>query len=567
MQPLPTVQQASKYSRDRLLELQGEISERRIEALRLYHPSPKQDDFHASTVSERLVIGGNRSGKTFSSAMEIARAATGQDPYKKYAERDGVIACVGRNWSHIWMVMVPYLLRAGAYKIIRDEQSGEWRAFDPVRDVNRKAQTKPAPPLLPPRMIKSTSWMLKSAGYCNNIELHNGWRIFFFSAEGEAPQGFQADLVWCDEDLLNDSFLPELQARLADRKGRLVFSAMPHSKSDSLLGLSERADRAAESGVENPTIKKWVFRFLDNEYIDGEEKSKMIERWAAQGEEVLRMRAEGEFTTDSNLDYPTFHSSVHGYDREDLPNKVSIPEDWTHYASIDPGHTVAAAVFAAVPPDNSMILIYDELYLRQANARTFGEEFAKKVGSQPFNAFIIDMHGGRITDIGSGKQVVLQYVEQLRDRGIRSATTGSGFIAGCDDIAARTSAVRTAMHIRPSGTPKLRVLRGTCPNLIREINRYRKKTATVNGMVVVTDTPNTRGEVHAVQTMEYLVAYEPKFVFRKPDLNETDPLPPWFNAYMARKSQREKGSAVVYFGPESDRTNDMEANLGIAEWV
>jgi hypothetical protein len=572
MKPLPQLPQVqtTKYQRERLRELQTEIHERRLESLRLYRPSPKQDEMHACMASERLVIGGNRSGKTLCSAIEAARAATGQDPHGKYPEKDGVLACVGRNWGHVGLVLVPYLLRAGAFKIIRDEQSGEWRAYDPARDADRKAQCKPAPPLIPPRMIKSISWVLKSANYCNSIELHNGWRIFFFSSEGEAPQGFTADLVWLDEDLQSDAWLPEMQARLADRKGRLLFSAMPHSKSESLLGLSERADRAEESGVENPVIKKFVLRFLDNAWIDAEEKAKMVERWAAQGEDVLRMRSEGEFITDSVLVYPTFHMSLHGYERERLPNHATVPDDWTRYAAIDPGHAVTAVLFAAVPPDNSMILIYDELYIRHCSAVVFAERFARAVEGQTFHSFIIDMRGGRITDIGSGRQVVEQYLVELRTRKVRSLTTGSGFMAGCDDVQARTSAVRTALHVRPDGSTRLKVLRGAAPNLERELRRYRKKTTSVNGVLVVTDEPNTRGEVHAVQCMEYVVASEPKFHARKNQVEE-EPLPAWLNEYMERKKLRERGKpSVFYFGPQSDvqqSTSEMEAVDEFAQWV
>ncbi len=567
MQPLPNVPTTSKYARDRLRELQAEIAERRIEALRLYQPSPQQEAFHSCTTSEVLVLGGNRSGKSLCTFVEDARAATGQVPYKKYPEKDGVLVIIGRNWTHIGLVCVPYLLRAGAFKIIRDAQTKKWRAFNPLTDADRVAEAKPAPPLIPPRMIKSISWVLKSAGYCNNIELHNGWRIQFFSAEGEPAQGYQADRIHLDEDVGNDAILPEAQARLADRKGRLCWSAMPHSTSESLLGLSERADRAEEAGEPNPTIKKFTLRFLDNPHISADEKAKMIERWSAQGEDVLRMRAEGAFITDSVLVYPTFTMSVHGYNRADLANHV-VPPEWTRYAAIDPGHAVTAVLFAAVPPDNSMILLYDELYLRQCNALLFGESFAKAVEGQSFYKWIIDMRGGRLTDIGSGRQVVEQYMEELRKHKVRSQTTGAGFIAGCDDVQARTSATRSALHIRPDGSPRLRVLRGACPNLERELKRYRKKTHFVNGLAVVSDEPNTRGEVHACACLEYLVASEPRYVVPKKK-DEEATAPQWILDYIARRNKN-RPSSCVYLGPASEMNSEtMEgfANGDIAEWL
>ena len=567
MKPLPSIPVTSSYQKERLRELQAEINDRRIESLRLYRASPLQERMHASMASERLVIGGNRSGKTISAAVEVARAAVGCDPYNKYPKSDAVIAVVGRSYSHLGMVCVPYLLRADRFKIIRDSRTQQWRAFDPVSDASRKAEAKPAPPLIPPRLIKSISWIQKSANYANCIELTNGTRIFFFSAESEPPQGFAADLVWLDEDIPQDNLIPELQARLADRKGRLLWSAMPHSRSESLLGLSERADRAAENGGENPTIEKFILRFLDNAHIDNEEKAKAIERWAAAGEDVVRMRSEGEFLTDSVLVYPRFNMAVQGMDRSQLPNGM-IPPEWTRYLAVDPGHQVCAVLFLAVPPDGSCAVLYDELYIRQCSAITFGEKLAEVVKGQTFYQFVIDMHGGRLRDIGSGRQVVVQYVEELRKHGVRSLTTGSAFMAGCDDIAARTSAVRSALHIRPDGNTRLRVLRGACPNLERELKRYRKKTIMVNGVPVVGDEPNTKGECHAVQCMEYLIASDPKYVPQKKTDLEAE-MPQWMMEFMERRRKRTSPAGYTYLGPQSDLSaQEIEENANeFAEWL
>ena len=508
---------------------------------------------HACKASEVIVLGGNRSGKSLSTFVEDARAVCGKDPHGKYPERDGNLVIVGRDWKHIGMVVYPMLFRAGAFKIIKDKTTGQWRAFNPalLGDVERQAQAKPAPPLIPPRMVKKISWLLKSARYIQSAELTNGWTIYFFSSEGEPPQGFQADRVHIDEDLSSEAWLPEMQARLADRKGRLCWSAMPHSKNDSLAGLSERADSEAMSGKDKPDIVKFVLRFLDNPHIDPEEKRKNLERWAALGEDVLRMRSEGEFVTDSILCYPTFTMTVHGYDRSELPKNV-IPDDWTRYASIDPGHAVTSVLFAAVPPDESMVLVYDQLYIRQCNAVIFGERFAEKTKGQGFHAFIIDMHGGRIREIGSGRLPVELYAEQLRQRGVSSAVTGHSFLAGCDDIQARMAATQSYMHIRPQGTPALRILRGAVPDLERELKRYKKKVHYLAGSYVVTDQPNTRGEVDACHCLEYLCAYRPKYHKPRVELQAE----PWYVDWARRRRKRMGGDGFIYLGPRTGTSNE-----------
>jgi len=530
-----------------LRDLQAELKGRRLESLRLYEPMPSQELIHACRASERIVLGGNRSGKSLSTFVEDARAVTGTDPYKKYPERDGNLIVVGRNWPHIGLVAYPMLLKAGAFKIIKDLETGEWRAFRPSQDADRLAQAKPAPPLIPPRMVSDIAWVLKNAGYCQRVTLHNGWTIHFFSSEGEPPQGFQADLIHLDEDVANPAWVGEMQARLADRKGRLIWSAMPHSKNDALLGLCERADKEAEEGKPNPAIQKFVLRFLDNQHIDQEEKAKNIARWSSLGVDELRMRAEGEFTQDSILMYPSFNPVVHTLPRSTLEGGL-VPPDWTRFVSIDPGHAVMACLFAAVPPDERFVLVYDELYIRHANALIWGEAFAAKCEGQHFYAFIMDMHGGTLRDLGSGRLPADLYSEQLRDRNVRSQLTGTRFLPGSDDIMARTALVRQMLHIRGDGAPRLMFLESSVPELYRELKRYKKKVIASNSGPFVTDMPNTRGDVHAVQCLEYLCAYEPKY--HPPPLK---PGPePWWVKWLAerKKRQGEDGKGFVCLGPQ-----------------
>lgn len=515
-----------------------------MEALRLYRPSKAQQEFHECLSSETLVIGGNRSGKSLCTFVEDAWAATGTHPVEgKYPKEGGNLVIIGANWKHVGLVIVPYLFKAGAFKIIRDQETNEWRAYNPATDSDREKEAKPAPPLIPPRLIKSYSWLLKSAGYLNSCELHNGWTIHCFSSEGDPPQGFQADRVHCDEDLSNEAWVPEMQARLADRKGRFCWSAMPHSKNDALLNLFERAEKAEGTDRESD-IKKFTLRFLDNAHIDPEEKRKMVERWAAQGEDVLRQRSEGEFITDSLLVYPSFTPMVHGLDRKTLPDG-QIPADWCRYMVVDPGHAVTAVLFGAVPPDEKFLLLYDEMYLRQANAVIFGEEVLKKIRGQSFYAFIIDAHGGRITDIGSGRTPQEQYTEQLSMLNIASEATGHSFIPGSDNIQAGLHSTRVMMHIRSDGSTHLRYLLDAMPNFTREIKRYKKKVQYVSGQTVVTDEPNKRGEFHLMDCLRYLCAYNPRY--HAPQ-KSTDV--PWWVEWKAKRDKQKAGSAV-YLAPAS----------------
>ena len=75
--PLPSVKRLGSFQQSELKEMQAELASRRIEALRLYQPTPKQEEVHQSRSSEMLVLGGNRSGKSLCTFVEDARAVCG----------------------------------------------------------------------------------------------------------------------------------------------------------------------------------------------------------------------------------------------------------------------------------------------------------------------------------------------------------------------------------------------------------------------------------------------------------------------------------------------------------
>ena len=192
-------------------------------------------------------------------------------------------------------------------------------------------------------------------------------------------------------------------------------------------------------------------------------------------------------------------------------------------------------------------MFYDELYIRNCNALIWGEQFYEKAKDQHIHAAIMDMHGGLLRDLGSGRLPHELYSEELKKRNYRFKIGGTSFIPGSDDIPARTSMVRRLMHIQGDGTTKFKILEGACPNLIRELKRYRKKTTTVNGQVFVTDQPQTRGEVHSCQSAEYLCAYEPKYHQPPRDYGPE----PWWVKWVAERQRRKREStdACVILGP------------------
>ncbi len=512
---------------------------RKAEALALYEPLPLQDEFHQCMAPERIVRGSNRAGKTLCSMVELARAVTGQDPYGKYPRRDGLAYAVGLDLMHVGQVLFRKLVRPGAFRLIKDPATGRWRAWRPWSpdEYLLKAQTRPAPPLIPARFIESIAWEEKGKGIPKQMKFTTGWELNFFSSKAKPPQGMALDICTFDEEIEDGEWYAEMAARLLDKSGRFWWSATPQAGNEQLLLLSERA--AAERHVADPVTVETVLLLDENPFIDTAEKKKLAR---VLTDDDAAVRIGGEFAASRWKVYPEFTPSVHLLDIPD------VPQSWTRYAAIDPGRQVCAVLFGAVPPPGHPefdfdLLLYDELYIREASAATFGERMMQKCEGQQFEAFAIDMHMGRQHEMGSGLQVQKQYSQALKQRGVLSRKTKHGFVAGLDDVEAGVELCRDYLRLSPrTGKPRVMVRKGALPNFQEEIKRYRYKRL---GRVV-TDKPEDRGNVHLMAGFRYIVGMKPRHVAYK-----AQPLPsPAYQQFLAKQRRmREALGGTITLGP------------------
>jgi len=517
-----------------LLRTLAEMAGRRCESLRLYEPIPAIDRFHSDRRRERLLRGSNRAGKTLGAAVEIARAVTGQDPLKKFPATNGRAAIVGLDDRHNGMVLYKKLFRADAFKMIRDVLTKQWRAFRPLEDRDRKHLAKPAPPLIPKRWIESISWKEKKSSIPSIITLKNGWELYFFSSKGSPPNGIDIDLLWIDEEIENESWWPEMVARLLDRKGSAFWSATPQVASEHLWNLHVRAE---ESPLE---VGEHVALLEDNPHIDSEEKKLFASRLAT--DEERRVRIGGEFAMTGYKIYPNFSMHVHGFDLAG-----PVPRDWARFIAVDPGRQVCAVLFAAVPPPhhaNPCILLYDELYLKAADAEVFGKSVAGKMDGVIPEIFLIDSHAGRVHEMGSGLTVESQYVAALVRHGVEIGSGRPSFTWGADDPKAGILAVHEAMRIQPNGKPILQVCVGRLPQLYEEITRYHYKR--VNRLV--TDEPEKKND-HLMDCLRYIVTFRPQWSKPKTSRVGVNYAVAAVAAKLKKKKMKSGGSGGVRLGP------------------
>lgn len=502
---------------------------RECEALRLYEPLPHQVAFHQSTIQTLVMQKGNQVGGTLAGAVEVARALTGTDPYNKYPKTDGIVACLGYGEKHIGKTFYPKLFKSGAFDIIKDKASGKWRTYRPWveaegGDLEREAEKKPAPPLIPQRFVKEIAWEKRSERIFSVVRLTTGWELWAFNSAGDPgqAQGFQCKLYWVDEDLATSGWISEILFRLLKAQGYLRWTALPHGKNDEMLKLLDEAEKQNESA--KPTVKVLRVTTFDNKYIGKETLDNTVRTAKALGEDVYRQRILGDLNISSTLMYPTFSRRVHDVmnvtETSSAAQKLLAermgepPDDWTRYVTIDPGYNICAIEFLAVPPPElgNQIFLYDECYLHEATAWHFGEAMALKCADNVFEAFILDMHGGRLRSIGGGELPVDKYRDALRERGVSSLATGHSFRYACDDRKRREEDMRTFLSIQRSGHPRLMVVAGKCPSFCWEMDRFKKKIVRQWSKEVAIDEGDRRVNTHAIEAVEGAISLELPYI-------------------------------------------------------
>lgn len=509
-----SVRSSQERKLDEIKTIIGELHKREREALGLYEPLPLQAAFHASKVKTRLVRGSNRAGKTIVCAVEVARAVLGLDPFGKYPKR-GIAYIVGYDWSHHGQVTYPKIFSPGAFKCIEDEATGLLRAFRPwdLADALRRGDAVDAGPLIPERYVQDIAWYSKKEQIPNMIRMTTGWEIHFFSGDGRPPRGQAISLAWMDEEIGNQFWYNELVSRTADLEGRIMWSAAPQSGTDQLYELHELAEQQVNDA--DRVVEEFHVKLMDNPHLTAKQKAEMI---AGKTTEAARITdIEGDFLFTTQRVFGEYILAVHGVE-------ISvIPDTWTRYAVIDPGHQICAVLFGAVPPPDEQdeygkLVLYDELYIQRCTASMLADRMRGKTAGQRFWDFIIDLRAGRQTSNQTGKTTAQQYSEAFQAAGVACTTRGSGFCWGSDDIPGRLETCRGLLRVDGNGRTGLRVACertaqgyrvSKIPNFEYEIARYRTKRDPKTG--VVSDVPDDRGRVHLMAGFQYLAAYQPKW--------------------------------------------------------
>lgn len=565
-----------------------ELARRDKDGLLMFRPLPTQESIFRSWASELLTRGGNRSGKSTVCAIKFAAVARGlsvifpsgeeveqRTPWQK--DRPLLMWCIGLKWDHVGDTLWRVLFRPGLYKIIRDEVTSRWRAFNPYTDKHRELECKPSFPLIPMSEVKGglegIAWEDKKQFQFNTIELKNGTIIKAYASTAEVKMGDPVDYIWIDEKIARVNHYPEWQARLSDTKGRIVWSSLSDMNS-ALLRIDKRASdqkREVAQGVRDKAdVESYVLKYSANPFIDDDEKRKRVEGW---DEDERKLRDEGEFLVGNIKVYPTFNRDVHcavyqNADEDDELSKIlrkrngEPPGDWTRELILDPGTAKPGVLFGAIPPrkywvgNDPYYVIYNELFGLRIDADEIAKRAKTIVGEYSIQRFIIDGMAARQTPMGFSGTIGQNYSRAFQENGLLCQESGAAFTPGDPNWSTRSQIVESWLRIRTNGRPLLRIVVDRCPNLVEQMESNLKAIQNgPNGETIVLDMP-ARGQKDDVRNcLEYWASRAPKYVM--PPAVTKDVGGPGLLAFQFIQKRFEKTDPedqVVHLGPGPKRS-------------
>ena len=531
----------------------AKVAKAKLDALEIFRPTEYQEKVVTCDATEILVQGGTRSGKSTIVAAMIAAYLRGKpitfaDGTKHevrepgWKDRPVTVWLVGLQLNHIGQTIYRLLCRPGAFDMVRDKQTGLWRAWQPGRipgdDLIPVEERKPAPPLLPPSEIATESWDNKSKHEFASLTMKDGSWVYAYASSGAVKRGDPVNRIWIDEEIENSEHYPEWQSRLSDRKGRIYWTSWPNMKTPALINLYRRCvsqrDEVERRVRTKADVTNFVFKGTDSPFVDDEEKRKRSEGWT---DEQRRARADGEFVMDTIQAYPEFDPRYHCVDYGDnspLNDKVTeamrklnwnAPHDWCVDLILDPGTTRPALLWAAIPPvefwddGEPYHIIFREMAIPNIDAAEMAKRSKAADPGRRYSRFIGDRKAGDQTPMGFSWTVFEQYSKEFRKAGLRCQLTGDMFLRSETVWVTRSMKLRALMRSRPCGRPRFRVVAHMCPVLVKQLQTVVKHVAKED----VQDKLAT-GQVHDVlDTAEYYAGFDPTFMAPPPGPAIVDP--------------------------------------------
>jgi phage terminase large subunit-like protein len=337
-----------------------------------YEPYDYQKKFHNTIAQQRLLMAGNRIGKSFSGAMEMAYHLTGLYP----------------DWWEGKKFTRPIRAWAGG------------ASNETTRDICQKELVgQPDDPTakgtgsIPLRLIGET---VRKAGVPNAMNslvikhVTGGWSRLAFKAYEmgkEKWMGESLDVIWLDEEPPSSIYTQSL-TRTADKGGIVYMTFTPES------GMTETVAQFVNDLRDGQALIQAGWD--DAPHMTAEVRQQIL---AALPPHERKMREQGIPQLGSGLVFPLPEADM-------ICDPIEIPEFWPRICGLDFGwdHPTAAA-WAAWDRDSDVIYIYDTYAMSQEAVPMHASAIKSRGNWIP----VIWPMDGRQADKGSGKSLTEQY--------------------------------------------------------------------------------------------------------------------------------------------------------------
>ena len=401
-----------------------------------YVPYDYQKKFHNTLAQQRLLMAGNRVGKSFCGAMEIAYHATGKYPSWWAGKRfNRPVRCWAGGVSNETTRDVCQKELVGQPDDPTSKGTGSI-PLNSIGDTVRKAGV--------PNAINSVVVKHITGGYS---------RIGFKAYEmgKEKWMGESIDVIWLDEEP-PPSIYSQALTRTADKGGIVFMTFTPEQ------GMTETVAQFINNIKDGQALLQATWD--DAPHMTDTVRKQILE---ALPPHERKMREKGIPVLGSGLVFPLPEEDL-------LCDPIDIPDHWPRLCGIDFGwdHPTAVA-WIAWDRDSDIVYVYDSYSLRQETVPVHASAINARGKWIP----VIWPMDGRQADKGSGKNLTEQYrkesVNMLREhfsnppsQGMKEGTGGNSVEAGIMQMLTRFQ------------TKRLKIFKNQ-GKLLEELRMYHRK--------------------------------------------------------------------------------------------
>ena len=401
-----------------------------------YDPYDYQKKFHNTLAQQRLLMAGNRVGKSFCGAMEVAYHATGKYPSWWAGKRfNRPVRCWAGGVSNETTRDVCQKELVGQ----PDDPTAKGTGSIPLDDIGTTVRKAGVPNAINSVVIKH-----KTGGYS---------RVGFKAYEmgKEKWMGESVDVIWLDEEPPQGIYSQAL-TRTADKGGIVFMTFTPEQ------GMTETVAQFINNIKDGQALIQATWD--DAPHMTGSIRKQILE---ALPPHERKMREKGIPVLGSGLVFPLPEEDL-------LCDPIDIPDHWPRLCGIDFGWDHPTAVtWIAWDRDSDVVYVYDSYSLRQETVPVHSSAINARGKWIP----VIWPMDGRQADKGSGKNLTEQYrkesVNMLREhfsnppsQGMKEGTGGNSVEAGIQQMLTRFQ------------TKRLKIFKNQ-GKLLEELRMYHRK--------------------------------------------------------------------------------------------